>query len=193
MLTINKLDAGYYTLQLDAHTKIDLSIANAKATRSSILGLEDYLIRSNPMMEVVESTRRPLYMSAPKSNNESRSLEVQLYNWSTETRLCLIASKFTPARTAFPNLAVLEAEDPWHMKKTELTSTSFKAGRVLGDEYQYVLNRKTQSAHWAGNLLTKPSVLLTPWVRISFIFISLAIVLSRSNAHTVSIFSSLCT
>ncbi|KAF9321791.1 hypothetical protein BG003_011515 [Podila horticola] len=163
VLTINKLDAGYYTLQLDAHTKIDLSIANAKATRSSILGLEDYLIRSNPMMEVVESTRRPLYMSAPKSNNESRSLEVQLYNWSTETRLCLIASKFTPARTAFPNLAVLEAEDPWHMKKTELTSTSFKAGRVLGDEYQYVLNRKTQSAHWAGNLLTKPSVLLTPW------------------------------
>ncbi|KAG0353115.1 hypothetical protein BG005_007528 [Podila minutissima] len=163
VLTISKLDPGYYTLQLDYHTKIDLSIANARATRSTIPGLEDYLIRSNPMMELVESTRRPLYMSSPKISNESRSLEVQLYNWSTETRLCVIASKFTPARTAFPNLAVLEAEEPWQMKKTDLTSTSFKAGRVLGDEYQYVLNRKAQSAHWAGNLLTKPSVLLTPW------------------------------
>ncbi|KAG0091197.1 hypothetical protein BGZ92_001279 [Podila epicladia] len=163
VLTISKLDPGYYTLQLDYQTKIHLSIANARATRSTIPGLEDYLIRSNPMMELVESTRRPLYMSSPRSNNESRSLEVQLYNWSTETRLCVIASKFTPASTAFLNLAVLEAEEPWQMKKTDLTSTSFKAGRVLGDEYQYVLNRKAQSAHWAGNLLTKPSVLLTPW------------------------------
>jgi len=163
VITISKLDPGYYTLQLDNQTSIDLAIANARATRSTIPGLEDYLIRSNPMMELVESTRRPLYM-APKSNSESRSLDVQLYNWSAETRLCIIASKFTSSRAAFPNLAVLEAEDPWHMKKTELTSTSFKAGRVLGDEYQYVLNRKAQSAHWAGNLLTKPSVLLTPWV-----------------------------
>ncbi|KAF9378595.1 hypothetical protein CPB97_009481 [Podila verticillata] len=162
VITISNLDPGYYTLQLDGQTSIDLAIANARATRSTIPGLEDYLIRSNPMMELVESTRRPFHM-APKSNSESRSLDVQLYNWSAETRLCIIASKFTSARTAFPNLAVLEAEDPWHMKKTELTSTTFKAGRVLGDEYQYVLNRKAQSAHWAGNFLTKPSVLLTPW------------------------------
>lgn len=188
VLTISKLDPGYYTLQLDYHTKIDLSIANARATRSTIPGLEDYLIRSNPMMELVESTRRPLYMSSPKISNESRSLEVQLYNWSTETRLCVIASKFTPARTAFPNLAVLEAEEPWQMKKTDLTSTSFKAGRVLGDEYQYVLNRKAQSAHWAGNLLTKPSVLLTPWVSFFFFFLPANNAITF-NAHTTFTFS----
>ncbi|KAF9081999.1 hypothetical protein BGX29_004146, partial [Mortierella sp. GBA35] len=116
------------------------------------------------MLELLESTKLPLYMSPPVANGDQQKVEIQLYNWSAETRVCIIASKFIPyGNRAFDNLNVLSAEEAWWMKKTELTSTAFKTGRVLGEEYQYVLNRKTHSTRWAGNLLTKPSTLLTPW------------------------------
>ncbi|KAF9427668.1 hypothetical protein BGZ94_004440 [Podila epigama] len=163
VLSIKNLTAGFYVLKLDEYQRISIVIANSKTHRSTIPGLEEYLIASNPMLQLPETSNRPLYMGTPNEISATKSLEIQLYNWTSETRLCIIASKFTPTGTAFENLSVLEAEEPWSMKKTELTSTSFQSGRVLGDEYQYVLNRKAQSAHWAGNLLTKPSVLLAPW------------------------------
>ncbi|KAG0347623.1 hypothetical protein BG004_007317 [Podila humilis] len=183
VLNISKLNAGYYVLRLpDGTTTIDITVAGAKTIRSTIPGLENYLIQSNPMMELSETTRHPLYMGTPKVDSARSAVEIQLYNWSAETRLCTVASKFMPSSPALSKLAVLEPDSPWSMMKTELTSTSFRAGRVLGDEYQYVLNRKANTIHWAGNFLTKPSVLLTPW----------AIASSTSNTRTVMAEENLC-
>ncbi|KAF9079010.1 hypothetical protein BGX23_005377, partial [Mortierella sp. AD031] len=164
LLSIKGLKAGYYVFLAGANTQIGIVVASSKTARSHIQGLEDFVIGSNPMLELLESTKLPLYMSPPVANGDQQKVEIQLYNWSAETRVCIIASKFIPyGNRAFDNLNVLSAEEAWWMKKTELTSTAFKTGRVLGEEYQYVLNRKTHSTRWAGNLLTKPSTLLTPW------------------------------
>ena len=142
-----------------------LVIAHSGAVSPKIQGLKDFAIGSNPMLELLGSTKQPLYMSEPVADSGNQKVNIQLYNWSAETRLCIIASKFVPyVGSAFNDLHVLSEENPWVKRKTNFTPTLFKTGRVLGEEYQYILNRKTQTSHWAGNLLTKPSVLLSPWV-----------------------------
>ncbi|KAF9083794.1 hypothetical protein BGX27_003995, partial [Mortierella sp. AM989] len=131
-------------------------------SKSKVQGLEDFVIGSNPMLEVVESTKHPLYITDPEAN--AGNVDIQLHNWSPETRVCVIATKFVPYEgTLFEHLNAVENAKPWAMNKTELTPISFKTGRVLGEEYQYILNRKAHNSRWAGNLLTKPSALLSPW------------------------------
>ncbi|KAF9174046.1 hypothetical protein BGX21_000836 [Mortierella sp. AD011] len=162
LLTIKGLKAGYYHLKVGEKVSSRLVIAQARATKSKIQGLEDFVIGSNPMMETTESTKHPLYIAEPVSN--AGNVDIQLYNWSPETRVCVVATKFIPFDDSlFDHLKVLENEVPWTMKKAELTPVSFKTGRVLGEEYQYILNRKSYTSRWAGNLLTKPSALLSPW------------------------------
>ncbi|KAF9904971.1 hypothetical protein EC991_002153 [Linnemannia zychae] len=165
LLSINGLKPGYYILLSGIDTRISIVVASSNTARSSIPGLEDFIVGSNPMLEVLDSARSPLYISPLATNGDNQAVNIQLHNWSHATRVCVIASRFVPYGVrAFNNLSVLKAEEPWWMDKTEQTSTAFKIGRVLGEEYQYVLNRKSHSTRWAGNLLTKPSTLLTPWV-----------------------------
>ncbi|KAG0380084.1 hypothetical protein BGX24_010303, partial [Mortierella sp. AD032] len=165
LLSIKGLKAGYYVLLSGINTRISIVVASSKTARSSIQGLEDFIVGSNPMLELLESAKLPLYISPSASNGGEQTVNIQLCNWSPETRVCVIASKFVPyGARAFNNLNALRSEEPWWMDKTEQTTTALKIGRVLGEEYQYVLNRKSHSTRWAGNLLTKPSTLLTPWV-----------------------------
>ncbi|KAG0300551.1 hypothetical protein BGZ98_009091 [Dissophora globulifera] len=165
LLSIRGLKPGYYIFRIGTlYEEFAITVANASTPRSKIPGLEEFVIGSNPMLELMDSTKDPLYISEPVADAVSRKVDIQLYNWSTETRVCVFASKFVPyGDTALDRLCMLPSEEPWSGTKTELTPLSFKTGRVLGEEYQYILNRKTNSNHWAGNLLTKPSVLLTPW------------------------------
>jgi hypothetical protein len=165
LLTIKGLNAGYYTLRIGGRADCQLIIARSGATKSKAQDLEDFVLGTNPMLELLESTKRPLYVSQPVVDIDNKMINIQLYNWTQDTRLCVYASKFVPyGGSVFDRLKVLDAEKPWEMKKAELTPISFKTGRVLGEEYQYILNRKAHSTHWAGNLLTKPSALLAPWV-----------------------------
>ncbi|KAF9361888.1 hypothetical protein BGX26_010291 [Mortierella sp. AD094] len=162
LLTIKGLKAGYYHFKVGEMISSRLVIAQARATKSKIQGLEDFVIGSNPMMEITESTKHPLYITEPVLN--AGNVDIQLYNWSPETRVCVVATKFIPFEDSlFDHLKVLENEAPWTMRKAELTPISFRTGRVLGEEYQYILNRKAHTSRWAGNLLTKPSALLSPW------------------------------
>ncbi|KAF9984495.1 hypothetical protein BGZ65_000276, partial [Modicella reniformis] len=163
LLTIKGLNAGYYTLRMADNIECELVVARSGAANNA-KGLEDFVLGANPMLELLESTKHPLYICQPVFHANSQKIDIQLYNWTQETRLCVYATKFVPfGKSVFDQLHVLDIEDPWAMNKTELTPTSFKTGRVLGEEYQYILNRRDQSTHWAGNLLTKPSTLLSPW------------------------------
>ncbi|KAG0370933.1 hypothetical protein BC939DRAFT_527666 [Gamsiella multidivaricata] len=164
MLSLKGLKAGYYSFRIGSKVECQIIIANSRATQSKIQGLEDFVIGCNPMLELLGSTKNPLHIAPPTVDAESQMIGIQLYNWSPETRLCVIVTKFVPYNdSGSDNSRERRAENPWAMTKSRSTLTSFRTGRVLGDEYQYILNRKAQSAHWAGNLLEKPSVLLSPW------------------------------
>ncbi|KAI1313408.1 hypothetical protein EDD11_002643 [Mortierella claussenii] len=174
-LVIHNLTPGYYKLHFDGENSVDIIIANAKPASLPLLpsptaprqsktnGLEDIQIDSNPMLEIQDSVKHPLFISAVIDDPLEQKTRIQIQNWTPSTRVCVVASKFLPYKSMFENMAVLNIERPWLKRQAEKTATTFRSGRVLGEEYQYILNRKAQAKHWAGNLLIKPSVLLSPW------------------------------
>ncbi|KAF9111333.1 hypothetical protein BGX27_005066 [Mortierella sp. AM989] len=164
LLSINHLSEGYYKLILGDECTIEVIVSSAKSTfQPTIKGLEEFNIESNPMLQIQESVKCPLYMSSVVNRPSEENIRIQVHNWTPATRICLVATKFLPYMPIFGSLASLDSENPWLKRRAERTTTTFRVGRVLGEEYQYILNRKAQSKHWAGNLLLKPSVLLNPW------------------------------
>lgn len=166
LLTIHDLAPGYYTLNINHEDQIEITVASAKASEPRIQHLDDYHIGVNPMLEVPDSAKHPLYLLPAVADDNTKVVEIQVRNWTAATRVCILATRFVPFKPMFEDLTVGEPVDPWRMTKTEKTLTTYSTGRILGEEYQYILNRKAQTNHWAGNLLSKPSVLLSPWVRI---------------------------
>ncbi|KAF9971904.1 hypothetical protein BGZ73_005036, partial [Actinomortierella ambigua] len=175
-LVITNLDAGFYTLRLGT-TSIDIVMAKSVKTVSqastgeegqrlhTLLELGQYRIEPSPTNRLNSHAPIPqlLFMSEPYVDTTAQAIECQLYQWSSQTRVCVIASKFAPAELCYDQLAMIEPETPSMTTQMELASTLVRTGRILSEEYQYILNRKAQSSHWVGNLLTKPSTLLTPW------------------------------
>ncbi|KAG0334848.1 hypothetical protein BG004_000243 [Podila humilis] len=163
VLKIPHLERGYYLLTLSENIQIEITVANPQNTTDSIPGLKGFHLGANPMLEIPDSLKHPLLLQTPIACDELQYVKFQLCNWTPDTRIAIFASKFVADDRMFGNLAVEDFQTPWSQKTAELLPLSYRTGRVLGEEYQYILNRKAQSTHWAGNLLTKPSVLLSPW------------------------------
>ncbi|OAQ32376.1 hypothetical protein K457DRAFT_135295 [Linnemannia elongata AG-77] len=162
VLTLRNLAAGYYTLRVGDLMELAITVCHPPI-KPIIEGLEEFNIDSQWLVQIPDSAKHPLYVQPPVSNEETRMVEIQVHNWTPDTRVLVVATKFLPPRMAYENLSVRDFEKPSLKAKAELTMTTYRTGRVLGDEYQYILNRKAQSTHWAGNLLTKPSALLAPY------------------------------
>jgi hypothetical protein len=163
VVTIKSLAAGYYTFRVGEVMEVEITVCRAP-TKAIIEGLEEFNIESGWIVQIPDSAKHPLYVQPPVANEETQTVEIQVRNWTPDTRVVVVATKYLPPKMAFENLSVQEFEKPLVKSKAELTSTTYRTGRILGEEYQYILNRKAQSTHWAGNLLTKPSALLAPYV-----------------------------
>ncbi|KAG0308260.1 hypothetical protein BGZ97_000117 [Linnemannia gamsii] len=162
VVTIKSLAAGYYTFRVGEVMEVEITVCRAP-TKAIIEGLEEFNIESGWIVQIPDSAKHPLYVQPPVANEETQTVEIQVRNWTPDTRVVVVATKYLPPKMAFENLSVQEFEKPLVKSKAELTSTTYRTGRILGEEYQYILNRKAQSTHWAGNLLTKPSALLAPY------------------------------
>ncbi|KAG0304203.1 hypothetical protein BGZ99_002463, partial [Dissophora globulifera] len=171
LLIINNLEPGYYTLRLGEDHTIELNIASSIKSSSTaiqqtpIKGFEEFSIHSNPILEIPGRSKYPLFLTTSlyESLTEDSRLSIRVHNWTPKTRVCVVATKFQPYKTLFEAVESLETRRPWLKNQVERTPITYRTGRTLGDEYQYILNRRTQTKHWAGNLLSKPSVLLSPW------------------------------
>ncbi|KAF9995397.1 hypothetical protein BGZ79_010913, partial [Entomortierella chlamydospora] len=162
ILTIKDLHEGYYKLNLGEEA-IGIIISNAKiVSHPAIKGLEEFNIESDPMMRIPYSIKHPLYLSSVVDKPSEEKIQIQIRNWTPATRVCVVATKFLPYKPIFESLGELDSRPIWLKPQAERIPTVYRTGRVLGEEYQYILNRKAQSKHWVGNFLTKPSVLLTP-------------------------------
>ncbi|MFT3695448.1 MAG: hypothetical protein QM831_20100 [Kofleriaceae bacterium] len=88
------------------------------------------------------------------------SLVIQLADITPQTRVHVIATRFAPTQiTALWNV---RASRRFHADP--LRGVTYVIGRELGDEYRYVLDRRTQR-RYPSLLLDKPSLLLNPWAR----------------------------
>jgi hypothetical protein len=165
LLTINNLVPGYYTLRINHDQQTEITVASKVASRPRIQHLDDYYLGVNPMLEVPDSSKHPLHLLPAIADDNVEEVKIQVRNWTAATRVCILATRFLPSIPMFKDLAVSESADPWWMDKSEKTLTTYSTGRILGEEYQYILNRRAQTNHWAGNMLSKPSALLSPLVR----------------------------
>ncbi len=105
------------------------------------------------------SDTRPLHV--PDIQFAGGELQIRVANATPDTRLHVIATRYLPAFDAFAHLRGAGAPHP-RRGDSDRAASSYYAGRKLGDEYRYVLERRFQPK-FAGNMLARPSLLLNPW------------------------------
>jgi hypothetical protein len=89
------------------------------------------------------------------------TLAIALREISPRTRVHVIATRFVPAPI---EVAPLGPARPPQRRFDRTRSVLYVSGRELGDEYRYVLERRS-AKRYPSLLLDKPSLLLNPWSR----------------------------
>ncbi len=102
---------------------------------------------------------KPARVAEVKVTDEA--LEVRLADATPFSRAHVLATRYVPDRGAYEALsgirpAVLDAVNLAEQQSAYVT------GRDIGDEYRYVLDRRTQ-AKFAGVMMERPSLLVNPW------------------------------
>ena len=101
----------------------------------------------------------PLQISRVEATAEA--LTIRLSNASKVARVHVFATRYCPAYAPYGNLArVGDAEPVW--RELEKLDSLYAAGRNIGDEYRYIIDRK-YAKKFPGNMLERPSLLLNPW------------------------------
>jgi hypothetical protein len=108
--------------------------------------------------EVIE-TPRPLPVIA--SLEVAGDLRIQLRGATAATRVQVVATRFVS--NLVEPIGIGPRRTP-NRRYERARPTLYVSGRELGDEYRYVLERRTQK-RLPGLLLDKPSLLLNPWSR----------------------------
>lgn len=150
-LTVQGLAAGNYELHLkDRNVLVQLRLTRGKETDAHIMSEKRVLEVHNP---------HPLHIS--KVDIKQDELVVQLANTTDAARLHLIATRFVPAHHPFVHFNVGMPAEPNRYKLTRPES-HYVAGRNIGDEYRYILER-AYTDKFPGNMLDRPELLLIPW------------------------------
>jgi hypothetical protein len=151
LLRIAGLAPGDYDLWLKRENRrLRLRIAAGEPGESYVLGRHRQLeLRGTA----------PLQIAAVQTADDA--VKVQLKNASKYARLHVFATRYQPAYRPYTQLArVGDAEPSWNV--VQVLESLFAAGRNLGDEYRYIIDRK-YAEKFPGNMLERPSLLLNPW------------------------------
>lgn len=150
-MVIGGLPAGNYDLHLkDNHTRLRLRLTRGKET-------ENYIMSEKRVLEV--KNPNPLHITAV--DIKPKTLVVHLDNTSAATRLHLFATRYLPSHHPFDALNIGAPVQPQAMQLTQPVS-QYVAGRNIGDEYRYILERSLTDK-FPGNMLNRPELLLNPW------------------------------
>ncbi|MGE0609645.1 MAG: hypothetical protein AB7O62_21315, partial [Pirellulales bacterium] len=151
MLHIEKLPPGDYSLLLkQIGRQIHLRLTEGIRQKNFILG--DY-------RQLQLNQQQPLQLQRPTFDD--KVVRVHVLNAGKFTRVHLFATRFQPAYSAYNNLASISAPEPLWRSQTRNESV-YLAGRNIGDEYRYIIDRKF-ARKYPGNMLDRPSLLLNPW------------------------------
>lgn len=105
------------------------------------------------------SDNQPLQISSLEMNG--KQLKVQLVNSGKYTRVHIVATRYLPLFNAFAYLkTAINASPRW--QTCSIQPSQYLAGRNIGEEYRYILERK-YAKKFPGNMLKRPSLLLNPW------------------------------
>ncbi len=149
-LEIANLPAGDYELFLK-HRRESLTV---RLTGGAIAA--GCAVSRSRTLEILNPS--PLQISGVLVSNET--VTICLANATAFTRVHVLATRFMPAYWVKGKLDYAFPE-PYSLRRVPPESI-YVAGRDIGDEYRYVLDRK-YAEKFPGNLLGRPSLLLTPW------------------------------
>jgi hypothetical protein len=76
------------------------------------------------------------------------------------TRVHVFSTRFVPEFSPFFDLAI--GGPAVETRGIPASETVYESGRLIGDEYRYIIDRK-YAPKYAGNMLTRPGLLLNPW------------------------------
>jgi len=145
------LAPGDYDLWLkeaDQHIAVKITAGTARA--GWIIG-RDRLLQT--------ALREPLQVqSLAVAGTE---LRIQLANATAQTRVHVFATRYLEPYAPFNRLSVAAAPD-LETVLVQHSESSLHAGREIGDEYRYILDRRLVKK-FPGNMLHRPGLLLNPW------------------------------
>ncbi len=152
LLEIKGLPPGDYSLQLKQADGVEIPI---RVTGGLPVG--SWLLSESRFLEL--RTPPPVQIAGLQAT--AATIEVQVGNVTPQTRVHFVASRFAPERGALPVLAEFERFTPSALIPARRPNI-FVAGRNIGDEYRYILERRSARV-FPGNMLPRPGLLLNPW------------------------------
>ncbi len=152
-LVIEGLPAGDYALRFRDEAR-DISIKVTTGTLSN-----GWYLGARRNLEAKGTS--PLQITG--IINSPDTIKVSLANTSAFTRVHLAASRFEPGRGIFGDFGSFTRFGAGSGAPAQLPNL-YAAGREIGDEYRYILDRRYQKL-FPGNMLTRPGLLLNPWDR----------------------------
>lgn len=150
-LVIEGLAAGNYSLMTGADEPgIELRITKGKLTGGWYLGRHRQLeAKGNEALQIVSVTP------------DKDFITIKLANANPFTRVHLAASRFDARNGLMGGLGGFTRFGAAEGTPAMLPNL-YSAGRSIGDEYRYILDRKFMK-HFPGNMLTRSGLLLNPW------------------------------
>jgi hypothetical protein len=148
-LTISELKAGDYSL------RVADQLITLKVTQGDVIG--GWVLGKHRQLEIKGNS--PLHITSVESDKEF--ITVKLANSSPFARVHFAASRFDPGNGLFGGLGGFVrfgAASGTPARNPNL----YSAGREIGDEYRYILERRYTKL-FPGNMLTRPGLLLNPW------------------------------
>lgn len=147
-LVLRGLPVGDYLVRAPGLPQSTISVLDTRSELRSVAFTRD---------EVGELTR-----SAPPilSLTATDALRIVLRTPGARTRVHVIATKLTPALLELPWIGPRGVA----RRLDRARAAAYVSGRELGDEYRYILERRS-AKRYPGLLLDRPTLLLNPWAR----------------------------
>ena len=150
-LQVNGLAAGEYDLLLkESGTRVRLRLGAGEQR-------EGYVLGDSRLLE--QRGTDPLQIE--RVDVAEQEIAVRLRNATKFSRVHVFAVRYMPAFSAFENLSRVRDAEPF-LSYVPKAPTTYVAGRNLGDEYRYIIERQ-YARKFPSNMLKKPSLLLNPW------------------------------
>ena len=155
-LNITKLEPGDYRLTVrsdlldSASRNVNIRVTDGKPAGKTLVG-KGRVLRSH-------SPRQPFATEAAVVKDK---LTINIADASKSTRVHVFPVRYLEAFDPFDDLSSIRRPEPW-LRSTAIRKSAYMAGRTIGEEYQYILNRR-YAARFPGNMLQRPSLLMNPW------------------------------
>ena len=149
-IVIEDLPAGDYSLLVKrSNTTINVKLAAGEKKGADVVNVKRWLEVRNARPLQVES------VTADKDN-----VTIRLQNATKFARVHVVATRYLPAYSLYDRMVTGFVEPG--AAELGRTLSIYMAGRKIGDEYRYILERK-YATKFPGNMLKRPGLLLNPW------------------------------